>query len=139
MAGYGAVAGVPGFVAVIAAAPISSPLLFAAGTFLIGFGAGLFGHGTLTATMQLAPKNQVGLALGAWGAVQATAAGVAVALGGVLRDIIVKVFATNPLGPALGYISVYAIEIVLLIATLVAMVPLIRRTSFAPQQDSALS
>jgi BCD family chlorophyll transporter-like MFS transporter len=139
MAGYGVIIGVPGFVAVIAAAPISSPLLFAAGTFLIGFGTGLFGHGTLTATMQLAPKHQIGLALGAWGAVQATAAGVAVALGGVLRDIIVKVFEANPLGPALGYIVVYAIEIVLLIATLVVMVPLIRRTSFAPQRDSVLS
>jgi BCD family chlorophyll transporter-like MFS transporter len=51
----------------------------------------------------------------------------------------VKVFEANPLGPALGYIVVYAIEIVLLIATLVVMVPLIRRTSFAPQRDSVLS
>ena len=38
--------------------------------------------------MNRAPKEQTGLALGAWGAVQATAAGVAVALGGVLRDIV---------------------------------------------------
>ena len=38
--------------------------------------------------MNLAPRDQVGLALGAWGAIQATAAGIGVALSGVLRDLI---------------------------------------------------
>jgi len=59
---------------------------------LVGFGVASrvlgFGHGTLTATMRAAPKEQVGLALGTWGAVQATAAGLAVAIGGVMRDVI---------------------------------------------------
>src|SRR5208337_1973729 len=82
MALYGALVGVPAFVSVILAAPFGSTALFVIGTSLIGFGAGLFGHGTLTATMSLAPKNQTGLALGAWGAVQATAAGASIALGG---------------------------------------------------------
>ena len=67
MAGYGALVGIPAFLAVIFAAPLASALLFAAGTFLIGFGAGLFGHGTLTATMNFAPRNQTGLALGRLG------------------------------------------------------------------------
>ena len=31
--------------------------------------------------------EQAGLALGAWGAVQASAAGIAVALGGIIRDV----------------------------------------------------
>ena len=75
MALYGTLVGIPAFVSVILAAPFGSTALFVIGTSLIGFGAGLFGHGTLTATMNLAPKNQTGLALGAWGAVQATAAG----------------------------------------------------------------
>ena len=74
MASLGAMLGVPAFVLVILAAPLLSPVLFGLGTFLIGFGAGLFGHGTLTATMNHAPPDQRGLALGAWGAVQATAA-----------------------------------------------------------------
>ena len=78
MACYGALVGIPAFAAVIIAAPLSSALLFGGGTFLIGFGAGLFGHGTLTATMNLAPPDQTGLALGAWGAVQASAAGLAI-------------------------------------------------------------
>jgi BCD family chlorophyll transporter-like MFS transporter len=132
VAGAGALVGLPAFLAVIAAAPLASPTLFAFGVLLVGFGGGLFGHGTLTATMSLAPRSQTGLALGAWGAVQATAAGVGVALGGVIRDVVAgaSVQALLPLqvaGPAAGYGSVYALEIALLLATLAAMVPLARR------------
>lgn len=121
MAGYGVLVGIPAFVAVIVAAPFSSALLFSAGTLLIGFGAGLFGHGTLTATMNFAPPGQTGLALGAWGAVQASAAGVAIALGGILRDIVATLAPVTPLGAAAGYVSVYSLEIFLLIATLITM------------------
>jgi BCD family chlorophyll transporter-like MFS transporter len=132
MASMGAFLGLPAFMAVILAAPLASASLFSFGVFLIGFGGGLFGHGTLTATMNLAPPEQRGLALGAWGAVQATGAGIAMALGGVIRDL-VNYFAMNSyFGPALidpstGYIAVYALEIVLLIATIVAMAPLIKQ------------
>lgn len=121
MAGYGVLVGLPAFLAVILAAPFSSALLFGAGTTLIGFGAGLFGHGTLTATMNFAPKGQVGLALGAWGAVQASAAGVAIASGGVIRDIVASLAPANPLGAAAGYVAVYSLEIALLLATLMTM------------------
>lgn len=121
MASIGAWIGIPAFLAVIFAAPSASYLLFATGVALIGFGGGLFGHGTLTATMNLAPKEQCGLALGAWGAVQATATGVGMALGGIIRDL-----ATLVWGPTSGYIVVYSIELVLLAGTLLAMSPLIR-------------
>jgi len=133
MAGMGALVGMPAFVAVIAAAPIQSAPLFTAGTFLIGLGAGLFSHGTLTATMQSAPKEQVGLALGAWGAVQATAAGLAMAIGGVARDLVVAFGNTGSFlgrefaGAATGYVVVYIIEAILLMATLVCMAPLVKK------------
>lgn len=133
MAGMGALVGMPAFVAVIAAAPIQSAPLFTAGTFLIGLGAGLFSHGTLTATMQSAPKEQVGLALGAWGAVQATAAGLAMAIGGVARDLVVAFGNTGSFlgrefaGAATGYVVVYIIELILLVATLVCMAPLVKK------------
>jgi len=126
MAGYGALTGIPAFIAVIIAAPLSSPLLFGAGTLFIGFGAGLFGHGTLTATMNLAPTNQTGLALGAWGAVQASAAGLAIALGGIFRDAVTVLFPGHFLGPAMGYDFVYCLEVVLLCATLITIIPLTR-------------
>ncbi len=132
MACCGALVGMPAFMMVIAAAPMDSPLLFGFGTLLIGFGGGLFGHGTLTATMNLAPPNQAGLALGAWGAVQASAAGTAVALGGIIRDVVAGWAERGVLGPALGshatgYTVVYGIEIAMLVATLLAMAPLISR------------
>ena len=134
MAALGALTGIPAFLLVIFAGPMHSILFFGLGTFLIGFGAGLFGHGTLTATMNQAPAEQRGLALGAWGAAQASAAGVAVALSGVIRDVVAnysaqQVFDTSSLftSSALGYVTVYCIEIALLIIALGAMMPFIPR------------
>ncbi len=127
MAGYGALIGIPAFAAVILAAPLVSTLLFGLGTLCIGFGAGLFGHGTLTATMNTAPPGQAGLALGAWGAAQATAAGLGIALGGVVRDVVAGLAPHGVLGNAIGYDVVYGLEVALLFATLVIMLPLIRR------------
>ncbi len=118
MAALGAVLGVPGFLAVMAAAPLLSPLLFALGVFVLGFGGGLFAHGTLTATMVDAPEAQTGLALGAWGAVQATAAGVAMAAGGIIRDALG--------GGAGAYQAAYGLEVALLLGTALAMLPLLR-------------
>ena len=127
MASCGVMVGIPAFAAVILAAPLASAPLFAVGTLLIGFGAGLFGHGTLTATMNLAPPDQAGLALGTWGAVQASAAGLAIALGGIIRDLVAATAPAGALGPAASYGVVYCIEVVLLFAALAAMAPLVRR------------
>ena len=129
MAMYGVQIGVPAFAAVILAAPADSALLFGLGTSLIGFGAGLFGHGTLTATMNLAPRDQSGLALGAWGAVQASAAGLAIALGGIVRDIVAALGPRTHAGAQTAYNSVYGLEIALLLVTLAIMLPLLRRRS----------
>jgi BCD family chlorophyll transporter-like MFS transporter len=122
MSSIGALVGIPAFLAVIVSGNIGEPILFALGTLLIGFGAGLFGHGTLTATMNLAPEGQSGLALGAWGAVQASAAGLAITLGGIIRDVV----ATNTNSSLMGYSTVYTIEICMLMMTIVAMLPLIK-------------
>ncbi len=131
MALTGAAIGVPAFAAVIATAVVPSLTLFASGVLFIGLGVGLFGHGTLTLTMNRAPKDQVGLALGAWGAVQATAAGAGVAAGGISRDLVQALATRGVFGealatPATGYAFVYVIELVLLLATVVAMAALLR-------------
>ena len=131
LAAYGALIGLAAFSCVIFSAPLISPLLLRIGTTLIGLGGGLFAVGTLTAAMNLARNGQCGLALGAWGAVQATAAGTAIAVGGGLRDFVSTLAMDGWLGPALnmpatGYTVVYHIEIALLFATLVAIGPLVR-------------
>ena len=85
----------------------------------------------MTAAMSLAQSGQSGLALGAWGAVQATATGLGLALGGAMRDVISGLAASGALGPALsgpeaGYSFVYHVEIGLLFATLIAIGPLVK-------------
>jgi BCD family chlorophyll transporter-like MFS transporter len=72
-----------------------------------------------------------GLALGAWGAAQATAAGLSIAIGGGIRDLVNGLAANGRLGealanPATGYSVVYHLEILLLFITLVALGPLVR-------------
>jgi len=141
LAAYGALTGVVAFAAVIFADPLGSPFLFRIGAGLIGFGGGLFSVGTLTAAMGLESNDQSGLALGAWGAVQASAAGGAIALGGAIRDAVSGLASQGLLGPALtgpstGYGAVYNIEIVLLFATLVAIGPLVRRANEGQSQTS---
>ncbi len=131
IAASGALLGVFAFAAVIFADPLGLRFLFQIGVGLIGFGGGLFSVGTLTAAMGMARAGQNGLALGAWGAVQASAAGIAIALGAVISDVISGLAARGALGaaltgPATGYSFVYQIEIAMLFATLIAIGPLVR-------------
>ena len=131
LAGTGALAGLAAFASLIFAAPLDAPFLFALGVAGIGLGAGLFAHCTLTAAIGTCGSGRVGLVLGIWGAVQASAAGLAVAAGGLIRDGVGMMADAGMLGPTLqtpatGYIAVYVIELGLLFATLVAVGPLVR-------------
>ena len=133
MAALGILIGVFAFSAVIFAGPLQSAPLFFAGACLIGLGLGLFAVATLTAAMEMPRSGNVGggLALGAWGAAQATAAGLAVALGGGIRDTVQGLANAGHLGvglmtPDIGYSVVYHIEIGLLFVTLIILGPLVK-------------
>lgn len=131
LSAVGALIGVGGFSAVIFAAPLESASCFRLGTIGIGFGFGLFSVGTLLAAMSRENGGQNGIALGAWGAVQASAAGSAIFLGGALRDLINMfaargVFGAGMTAPEAGYSFVYHLEIALLFAALIAIGPLVR-------------
>jgi BCD family chlorophyll transporter-like MFS transporter len=131
------------FAAVMFAAPAESGILFGAGVTLIGLGGGLFAHGTLTASMAQARVEDRGLALGAWGAAQASAAGVAIALSGVAHDAVSSLAVQGAFGagladPAVGYSFVYGVEILLLFATLVAIGPLVRSNGYHWPQPHGL-
>ncbi|MFW5661637.1 MAG: BCD family MFS transporter [Oceanicaulis sp.] len=141
LAAYGMVIGVFAFAAVILSDPLGSPLFFRVGAMLIGLGGGLFSVGTLTAAMELGEARGSGLALGAWGAVQATAAGVAVIAGGSLRDLVHALSESGALGaawqgPAVGYSVVYHVEIALLFAALAAIGPLARHAGGGGERRS---
>ncbi len=138
LAGFGGVAGIGAFLCVIFAGPLHSVALLGIGATFIGLGGGLFSVGTLTAAMAISDaKNldgRTGLALGAWGAVQATSAGVAIAIGAFVRDAISAAAVGNHLGatlagPVTGYAFVYCFEIFLLLGTIVTLGPLVRSTA----------
>jgi BCD family chlorophyll transporter-like MFS transporter len=108
--------------------------LFRLGAFGIGVGGGLFAVSTLLAAMRLEGSGFVGMALGAWGAVQAVASGLSMFFGGAMRDIVSSLamqgtFGTALAHPATGYSAVYHVEMLLLFVTLVAIGPLVGRRS----------
>ncbi|MEE4153798.1 MAG: BCD family MFS transporter [Erythrobacter sp.] len=145
LAGLGLVTGLAAFLLVVFAAPFASPLMLFAGALCIGMGLGLFSVGTLIEAMNLARSASAGLALGAWGAVQATCAGVGIALGGGIRDVVAAIAMSGDAHAAIatratGYTSVYVIEILLLLAGLAALGPLVgrdRSSTFAPRKGAA--
>jgi MFS transporter, BCD family, chlorophyll transporter len=146
VASTGIVLGIFAFAAVVFAPAINAVNLFRAATVMIGFGGGLFAVGMLTAAMELATTTTSGLALGAWGAVQATSAGLALALSGLLRDGIGSMAMRGDFGATLqqnatGYSFVYHTEILLLFITLLALGPLVRVrgvTSHTPNEKFGL-
>lgn len=137
IAAYGITLGLFAFAAVVFSAPFASAALFRAGTFLVGLAAGLFSVSMLAAEMMRRSNSNnrtgnAGLALGAWGAVQATAAGVAIFVGGGLRDLVSHMAQHGWLGSTLntvdtGYLAVYLLEIVLLFIALAVLGPLTGR------------
>jgi BCD family chlorophyll transporter-like MFS transporter len=133
LAAYGALAGIIAFALVVLSAPLHSVALLSLGTTGIGFGNGLFAVCTLTAAMALGEEGGSGLALGVWGSVQATAAGLGILLSGVIRDGVGAMAMAGNLGPGLvdpatGYSIVWHLEILLLFGSLIALGPLARRT-----------
>lgn len=132
LAAIGALIGIVAFSAVVFAAPLDSPALFRLGTALIGLGGGLFAVCTMLAAMEVSDATDSGIAIGAWGAVQATAVGLGLALGGFVRDgvnaaVDAGLFGSALTTPAAGYGVVYHIEIALLFASLAALGPLAGR------------
>ena len=145
MAARGLLTGLLAFSAVIFAAPLNSTGLFFAGAGLIGLGGGLFAVATLTAAMTMPTGATAGrgLALGAWGAAQATAAGLSIFIGGSVRDLVGHAANSGLLGPALadpatGYSVVYHTEIGLIFLTLIALGPLVRTRALTLREPARL-
>ena len=69
--------------------------------------------------------------MGAWGAVQATAAGVAIASAGVIRDVVLSLPIGSRFGTATPYLAVFALEVLFLVLALIVIVPLLARSQDA--------
>ena len=71
---------------------------------------------------------------------QAVAAGLAIAFGGILRDVVASSQIQGLFGNATGYMAVYALEILLLLWTLITMAPLMRQSfGVSPRRSDALT
>ena len=137
LAGAGLVVGINAFLLVLFAGPFGAPLMLYAGALTIGVGLGLFSVGTLMEAMSLAKHQTAGLALGAWGAVQATCAGLGIAIGGLMRDGIAALLQSGDQTASIamratGYGSVYILEIALLLIGLAAIGPLVNHQRRLP-------
>ena len=120
--------GIVGFSAIIFSSPMQFPFLYFLGTLFIGFGTGLFSVSLLIIAMAFSSKTNLGsgFILGSWGAAQAIGAGLGIAVGGILRDIVNKIALSGYLGStfennSIGYIFVYHLEILLIFITLIAL------------------
>lgn len=125
------IVGLLGFLQIIFSHPLNTFTLYFLGACFIGFGSGLFAVSTLTMAMCMPVENIIGrgLALGSWGAAQATSAGIGIALGGVLKDVVGEIAMSGGLGvglrdPVIGYMFVYHFEILLIFITLATLGPL---------------
>ena len=134
LCGVGAVVGVVGFAVIILSSPLLSAPLLMTGAFFIGFGNGLFSVGTLLRVMSLPHHGEHGLALGAWGAVQATSAGMAMAVAGFIRDVVGGETAAAGLGrgldpfPGPGYVVTYLFALIGLFVLMIVLGPLAARS-----------
>jgi BCD family chlorophyll transporter-like MFS transporter len=135
LASLGVLLGLPAFAMVIFSGPLEAAWMFRIGVGLIGFSGGLFSVGMLVTAMGMAqdgsPLGKLGgLVIGTWGAVQATSAGAAMALGGALRDGVSALAMSGALGevlvtPITAYSFVYHLEMYLLFVVLVALGPML--------------
>jgi len=96
--------------------------------------------GTLSTAMTLRDPSQHGIALGAWGAVFATAEGSSFAISGIMKDWLSHLVDSGSLGagmslPSVPYSVVYHLEIFVLFATLVALGPLVRRREMQVREE----
>jgi MFS transporter, BCD family, chlorophyll transporter len=141
LAGAGLVIGINAFLLVLFAGPFAAPAMLYCGALGIGLGLGLFSVGTLMEAMAIAKSETAGLALGAWGAVQATCAGAGIAIGGLTRDAVAALVQSGDATASVatrasGYATVYTLEIALLLAGLAALGPLVgQRRNHAPDGD----
>ena len=120
--------GIVGFSAIIFSSPMQFPFLYFLGTLFIGFGTGLFSVSLLIIAMALSSKTNLGsgFILGSWGAAQAIGAGLGIAVGGILRDLVNKLALSGYLGStfennSIGYIFVYHLEILFIFITLIVL------------------
>lgn len=114
---WGAWGALIGFVIIALSGLALSSAVFYAGVVLLGLGTGLATVANLALMLDMTTPESVGLFIGAWGMANALARLVGSVLGGAVRDAVTR-FADHP---AIGYVVVFVIEALLLLASLILL------------------
>ncbi len=113
VAQMGALLAIGGFALIAGSGFLLNASVFYAGVLLLGCGTGLATTSNLSLMLDMT-TSRVGLYIGAWGIADALARLLGTVMGGVLRDI----FAWITRSPITGYQVVFALEALLLVASL---------------------
>ena len=113
VARIGALGAIIGFVLIAASGLLSSTGVFYGGVVMLGLGTGLSTVSNLSLMLDMTTA-QVGLYIGAWGMADALARLLGTVLSGAVRDI----FAQISHDPLTGYIVVFVIQALMLVASL---------------------
>ncbi len=127
----GAVLATLGFLLIAGSGMLDIQAIFVPGVAVLGFGTGLSTSTNLGLMLDMTTVEQAGLYIGAWGVANATARGVGMLLGSVLRDVITALTGSA----SAGYISVFLIEAVILASSLI----LLRRIDVASFRKRQMS
>jgi BCD family chlorophyll transporter-like MFS transporter len=103
-----------GFVSITLSGLLHSQAVFYTGVVLLGLGTGLATVSNLSLMLDMTTAGSVGLYIGAWGMANALSRLIGSVLGGALRDTIARLVEN----PVTGYLVVFGVEALLLLASL---------------------
>ena len=129
VARWGAWGALIGFALIVISGINLSLGVFYLGVVFLGIGTGLSTVSNLSLMLDMTTAENVGLFIGAWGMANATSRLVGTIMGGVVRDVVTQLSGF----PLTGYVTVFAIEAVMLAGSLL----LLRRIDVRLFQEKA--
>ena len=129
VARWGAWGALIGFALIVISGINLSLGVFYLGVVFLGIGTGLSTVSNLSLMLDMTTAENVGLFIGAWGMANATSRLVGTIMGGVVRDVVTQLSGF----PLTGYVTVFAIEAVMLAGSLL----LLRRVDVRLFQEKA--
>ncbi len=130
-AALGGVIAAVGLALIATSGAVGDVVLFQVGIAVLGFGTGIATSTNLALMLDMTTPEQAGLFIGAWGVADAAARGVGMMLGGVVRDVMVRLSGDA----VLAYVTVFTIEAALLLISLVLLTR-VNVTAFHGQQPT---
>jgi BCD family chlorophyll transporter-like MFS transporter len=106
-----------GFIVILVSGIVMSRSIFYIGLTLLGLGTGLSTVANLSLMLDLTVPGMVGLYIGAWGFSNALSRLTGSVLGGIVRDSMVQLTGQ----PVIGYLVVFGIEAVMLLAACIML------------------